>query len=322
MQPHQAPRIKIRSQQDWIKYTSDNPQATGADLHVLRTNCYRDIEALRQRPLLVYAVNMAATRGAPTLIEPSDVDGFTDMINSLKGHKAVDVLIHSPGGMPDATERIVSILRGAFEEVHFLIPHSAYSAATMLALSGNSITMHTSATLGPIDPQLGGTPARAIKKGFERVRDLLKEEGASSLPAYLPLLEKYSLELLEVCSDSEFLSRKLVKEWIVTYMLKGKEVDEVQVDKVVEFFADYENHLTHSRPLMYHKLSEFGLPVHTADEYLCELLWEAYILLNNFFSATPIVKIFETTRGISWGRQSQQIQFQMPVQVVPPQVIS
>ena len=115
----------------------------------------------------------------------------------MEGSGAVDILIHSPGGRPDATERIVGLLRGKFREVHFLIPHSAYSAATMLALSGDSITLHPSATLGPIDPQINGTPARSIKRGFEKAKRQIAEEGPATLPAYIPLIEKYTLDLLE-----------------------------------------------------------------------------------------------------------------------------
>ena len=45
-----------------------------------------------------------------------------DLINSVKGNESVDVLLHSPGGRPDATERIVGILRGRFKEVNFSYP--------------------------------------------------------------------------------------------------------------------------------------------------------------------------------------------------------
>src|SRR6202012_4411715 len=145
----------------------------------------------RGRPLIVYAARFvqSAIPNAPNFIDLSDIDGFTDLINSIPTDKdSVDVLVHSPGGKPDATERLVYLLRNRFKEVHFLVPHSAYSAATMLALSGDSIVLHTSATLGPIDPQINGMPARSIKKGFAKVRDSIKPE---TLPAYLPLIEKY-----------------------------------------------------------------------------------------------------------------------------------
>src|SRR5258706_219264 len=121
-----------------------------------------------------------------------------------------DVLIHSPGGSPEATERIVALLRSRFRaDVQFLVPHSAYSAATMLVLSGNQIILHPSATLGPIDPQVNGLPARSIRRGFDKIRELLRSEGPEALPAYLPLIEKHSIEILEICDDSLKLSKEL-----------------------------------------------------------------------------------------------------------------
>lgn len=120
----------------------------------------------------------------------------------------------------------------------------------MLALSGNTITLHPSATMGPIDPQLNGIPARSIKRGFERVRDIIKEEGPEVLPAYIPLIEKYSLDLLEICDDSEKLSKELVTTWLIEYMFNGEKTEE-DVKETVNFFSDYDTHLLHSRPLFF-----------------------------------------------------------------------
>jgi len=145
MEPNQPQRKKFKTTQDWNNFVSANRQSgqkmTGKDLFELRKACYKEIEERRGRPLLIYATKFleGVPPGAPNFIDLSDVDGFTDLVNSVKGSKSVDVLLHSPGGRPDATERLVGLLRGKFEEVNFLIPHSAYSAATMLALydSGN-----------------------------------------------------------------------------------------------------------------------------------------------------------------------------------------
>ncbi len=169
---------RIKTSQDWNNFIGINPQLNSADLYSMRTTCYTDIESLRQRPLIVYASKfLDALPNTPNFIDISDIDGFTDLVQSIKDSESVDVLLHSPGGTPDATERIVHILRNKFKGVHFLVPHSAYSAATMLALSGNTVTLHPSATLGPIDPQINGIPARSIKKGFERVKEIIKNEG-------------------------------------------------------------------------------------------------------------------------------------------------
>ncbi len=314
-------RKTFKSTQDWHDYIAKHSKTLTPDkVNELRKAVYTDIEKLRKRPLFVYATNFLAglPPQAPVSIGLDDVDGFTDLVNSVKGNsKSVDVLLHSPGGTPDATERIVNILRSKFEDVHFLIPHSAYSAATMLALSGNTITLHNSATLGPIDPQIGGIPARSIKRGFENVEKKIREEGAESLPAYIPLIEKYDIHLLELCDDSAKLSEELVSEWLTAYMFEGKKA-KTKINKVVKFFSNYDLHLLHSRPLTYAKLEGFGLEIHQADKKLNDLLWESYILLNGFFSATLFVKLYESNNGVSWGRQFQQIVLpQQPIQQLP-----
>jgi hypothetical protein len=317
MESPQPQRKKFKTTQDWNEFLGAMQQEkrsmTGQDLFALRKACYADIEKHRGRPLLIYATKFleGMPPGTPNFIDLSDVDGFTDLINSVKGSKSIDVLLHSPGGRPDATERLVGLLRGKFENVHFLIPHSAYSAATMLALSGNSIVLHPSAILGPIDPQINGVPARSIKRGFEKVKERIAKEGPGALPAYIPLIEKYSLELLELCDDSEKLSKELVSTWLTKYMFKGEKNVDKKIKKAVSYFSDYDTHLMHSRPLPMDKLAAFGLKIELADDTLQDLLWESYILLNGFFNVSFndafFVKLYESTHGVSWGKQIQQI---------------
>ena len=309
-------RIKTSQQfNEYINSNAQNPSLANV-LSSLRLSCYEAIEGLRNRPLLIYSSKFInALPGTPNNIDISDIDGFTDLVQSIRGKsKSVDVLLHSPGGQPDATERIVHILRNDFEEVHFIVPHSAYSAATMLALSGDSITLHPSATLGPIDPQINGTPARSIKRGFDKVKEIIKTEGPEALPAYIPLIEKYSLDLLEICEDSEKLSKELVSNWITDFMLKGKEKHQGQVKDSVEYFSDYDTHLLHSRPLVISKLKKFDLNIYQSEDPLTELIWEAYVHINGFFGLTAFVKLYENRYGVSWGTQFQQMVIQPPPQ--------
>jgi len=324
MESPQPQRKHFRTTQDWNEFITNEQQAgrslTGQDLFALRKICYQEIEKHRGRPLLVYATKFleGVPPGAPNFIDLSDVDGFTDLINSVKADGSIDVLLHSPGGRPDATERLVGLLRGKFEEVNFLIPHSAYSAATMLALSGNRIILHPSATLGPIDPQINGIPARSIKRGFEKAKERIAKEGPESLPAYIPLIEKYSLDLLELCEDSEKLSKELVSTWLKKYMFAGKKSADKKIKKAVEYFSDYDTHLLHSRPLSLEKLAEFDLKIELADAMLQGLLWETYILLNGFFNLSPFVKLYESAHGVSWGKQVQVFVGPQPQQKIRP----
>lgn len=294
-------RKKYKTQEDWYHLAMD--PSVDAEKHFShRLACYKDIEEYRKRPLLVYFSKF----GQGNQISLDDVSGFTDLISSFKEVKEVDILLHSEGGSAEATERIVNILRNKFEKVHFLIPHSAYSAATMMALSGNSITLHPSAVLGPIDPQINGIPARSIKRGFEKVREILKEEGPELLPAYIPLIEKYSLHLLEICDDSEKLSQQLVTEWLTEYMFADRVDKKEDIEKAVTFFSKYDEHLTHGRPLFLKKIEKFNLAISLAEGELEELLWEAYVLLDGFAERAQYLKLYENCSGIAFGKRQTQ----------------
>src|SRR5436190_615563 len=103
----QPQRKRFSTTQDWNNFLIEAQVAqkplTGADLFEFRKACYVEIERHRGRPLLVYATKFleGVPQGAPNFIDLSDVDGFTDLINSVEGKGSVDVLLHSPGGRPD-----------------------------------------------------------------------------------------------------------------------------------------------------------------------------------------------------------------------------
>lgn len=308
----QGQRQKFKNFQDWYDFLDSkrdddgNIEVKGSDLKKMRFSCYQEIEKLRNRPLIVYSSNFLtkAPSGAPVSIDLQDIDGFTDLISSIdKQQKAVDVLIHSPGGAPDATERIVELLRKRFSEVHFLVPHSAYSAATMLAMSGDSITLHQSAVLGPIDPQINGVPARQIKRAFSNLQKQVADEGEKSILVYLPLIEKYDLHLLEICDDAEKLSKDLVKRWLKTYMLKDVESRGRVAARVVNYMADFDKHLLHSRSLDIDKLKENNIKIEYGNKDLQTLLWEVRILHDGLFNGGNFLKIYESPSGLSWGKR-------------------
>lgn len=316
-----APRFRHFG--EWYAYLRSR-HGQAIPLNELRMASYVRIEELRGRPLLVYAsafLNNQLPRQAPIFIDHSDIDGFTDLVGCIPSEeKKVDVLLLSPGGSAEATERIVELLRERFDEVDFLVPHSAFSAATMMALSGNKIILHPSASLGPIDPQINNRPARSIQRGFQNVRDLLKKEGPDALPAYIPLIEKYTLELLEICQDSLDLSKELAGLWLGRYMFGGDAEAQDRIDAAVEYFSSYDEHKSHGRPLPYAKLSRLNLRIEKAEDPLAGALRESHILLTAFFGLTPFVKVYEIASGLSWGRQlgSAPVEPSRPPEDAPP----
>jgi hypothetical protein len=68
--------------------------------------------------------------------------------------KGVDLFIHSNGGSGTVPWRIVSLIREYTGNLAVLVPHHAFSAATLTALGADEIVMHRMGCLGPIDPSV------------------------------------------------------------------------------------------------------------------------------------------------------------------------
>ena len=284
----------------------------------LRKETFLRIERITRRPLICYVTKTHnLPQGIPAYIDDSDLTGFGDLTQSVLG-EAVDILIVSNGGSVEATERIVRLLRERFKVVRFIVPANAYSAATLLCFSGNEILMDSLATLGPVDPQINGVPARAILRAFETIEKRLKEEGPRALTAYMPLISKYDLHILEICKSAQELSKELARNWLGTYMLKCVE-DDPRVTETVDFFSNYDIHKSHGRSIDRSKARELGLKVINVEEIgdLADLVRSLYNQYELWFDKTSFYKVFENAWGINWGRQSQTVTVQLPV-LVPP----
>lgn len=66
----------------------------------------------------------------------------------------IDLFIHSNGGSGTVPWRIISLIRQYSTDVAVLVPHHAFSAATLIALGASKIVMHKMGCLGPIDPSV------------------------------------------------------------------------------------------------------------------------------------------------------------------------
>jgi hypothetical protein len=294
---------------------SDHFQSVGdVPAFALRHETFTRIERVTGRPLICYvAKTHQVGRGIPAYIDNSDLTGFADLVHSIPG-VAVDVFLVSNGGAAEATERIVRLLRGRFEAVRFIVPANAFSAATLLCFSGDEIAMGAQGTLGPIDPQIDGTPARAVTRAFESVQERLKQEGPQALTAYLPLLQKYSLHILEICKSAQELSEELAADWLSTYMLKCDR-DDPRVHSIVEYFASYDLHKSHGRSIDRHKARALGLQAVDLESIdgLADLVRSLYNQYEFFFQRADFFKLYENAHGIHWGHRAPKVGLQLPV---------
>src|SRR5437762_651336 len=66
----------------------------------------------------------------------------------------IDLFIHSDGGDGMLPWRLITLAREFASELTMLVPHHAYSAATLTALGCDRVIMHPMGMLGPIDPRV------------------------------------------------------------------------------------------------------------------------------------------------------------------------
>ncbi len=71
---------------------------------------------------------------------------------------AIDVVLHTPGGLVLASDQIAYALMRHTGKVTVFVPHYAMSGGTLVALAADEIVMDADAVLGPVDPQLGQPP--------------------------------------------------------------------------------------------------------------------------------------------------------------------
>lgn len=302
-----------------------------------RQNLLKQVEAKTGRPVIVYAANINISN-IPNSLDHSDITPFSDLTRALAG-TSIDVLLHSPGGLAEAAERIVHLLRERFNSVRFIIPHSAFSAATMLATSADDLVLDDTSALGPIDPQIqfrdpqtgqsSIVPTQAILEGFENAKNDIKAD-PDVLGVYLPLLGKLDLALFEVCKNSDKLSKSLVTEWLKKYLLKDEANREVRAIEITDYLSKHKDRLSHGRPITLRTIKDDLKIRHVVDlrddPELRNLVGELWAEIEWFVEVSGTSKFFENAYGVGFRRtfQIQQQVMQVPLpfpfpQPAPPQ---
>lgn len=133
------------------------------------------------------------------------------------------IVLQTGGGSIEVTERIVNVVRHYYAEVVFIVPDTALSAGTVLAMSGDAILMDHFSCLGPIDPQVEKdgklVPALSYLEQFQR---MVTKSGAGSLTtAELALLSKLDLAELHFFEQAKALTEDLLVAWLAKYKFKN-----------------------------------------------------------------------------------------------------
>ncbi len=247
-----------------------------------RKELYAEIEKKRGRPLIAYFTSLRPN--ATGQIASDVIPEFAKQILEIPNNKKeIDILVVSYGGDPTVAWRIITMLRERFDKVGILIPYTAYSAATLLALGADEIIMHPFSNLGPVDPQL-----TYIRKGEKGEQEKV-QFGTEDLRHYLEFVKVdvgiSDQEQLErafelVCKDVGSIPIGVAKRSSYLALSMGEKLlnlhmnDQTKVKAIVEALNKSFYH--HGYPVGRKEAKEIGLPVIEPDGETEKLMWDVW----------------------------------------------
>ncbi len=263
-----------------------------------RQDKINDIENSTGRKLITYTTNMNHPWG---FINRDDIAPFADLLQMLE-NVDLDLLIQSPGGDIDIAEKIIYMCRSSSKSFRVIVPESAKSAATLIALGSDSIVMGYTSELGPIDPQVTVTtasgkqiqrPAQSFLDGLDEIKQSVVKEGSLS-PVYFPLLEHLDPALIDYCNKSIERSKTFAEKWLEKHMFKD---NHSKAKDVAKKLADTQKYLSHGIVIDANEAAnEIGLKVDiiAKDDTLWQSIWRLYCDYIIDIAQRNYLKIFES----------------------------
>jgi hypothetical protein len=165
-------------------------------------------------------------------------DGMIRQAMEARGEKRgkLAFLLETDGGSLEVVVRIVETVRHHYPDcVEFIIPDFAYSAGTVLALSGNEIHMDYFSVLGPTDPQdeVEGRPIPVL--GYlDAYDDLMKkaQESEGICSAEMAIILQFDQARLRMYRHSREMATDLLKDWLPKYKFRDWKETETKREPV------------------------------------------------------------------------------------------
>ena len=157
------------------------------------------------------------------------------------GASRLVVMLETDGGYIEPTERIVAVFREHYEIVEFIVPSHAYSAGTVLAMSGDEIHMDYYSVLGPIDPQFPADGNMLVSgvgylAKFEELLAAVNSapDMAEAQAEMSYLIAKFDPAVLSSIEQSREYSKSLLVEWLPQYKFKDWDITKTSRTQVTE----------------------------------------------------------------------------------------
>lgn len=273
------------------------------------TRSLQDVSRRRDnRNVVLYASGWLQKPDAPpqTLqISSEDINGFMAVLYKMDWSKELTLILHTPGGVTNATETIVQYLRSKFSDIEVIVPAYAMSAGTMISLSANRIIMDRASQLGPIDPQMpvGQTrvAANSIVMQFEMAKDeIVNDPRVASV--WGPVLHSIGPALLREARNALQYGEQVLANWLENHMLSGQPDAADKSKAIAAFFNEAENHKSHGARIDREQAAAQGVEIEHLDsqQETQEAVLTAYHLATLVFEKTPAAKFLFSDSGQQW----------------------
>jgi ClpP class serine protease len=226
-------------------FTALQPLLRQRMLEAMRTRKIAQIERDRNSRviLLVHRQETMRLLGFPLMryIDVNDSEDVLRAIHMTDDEVPLDIVLHTPGGLVLAALQIARAIRAHKAKVTVFVPHYAMSGGTLIALAADEIVMCRHSVLGPIDPQLGQSPAASLLKVIEQKP--------------IAEIDDQTLVLADVGRKAIAQVKAAAKELLADKMPQDK------AEALAEKLSS--GQWTHDYPISPSEAKELGLPVST-----------------------------------------------------------
>jgi hypothetical protein len=248
-------------------------------------------EARGGTSVIVYLTSTRPNLEAPMAMDAIPlVHRHLEAIATPKEEARVDLFLHSNGGDGVVPWRLVTLIREYCSEFSVLVPHRAFSAATLAALGADRIIMHRMGMLGPTDP----TVTNPFNPAHPQRPEILLGISVEDVSAYINLLrEELGLSQEEAVAQAfGFLARRVhplalgnVKRaaaqsrMLGEKLLRQRAANDLSDPELAEIVEELSSRLYfHGHPINRNEArDDLGLrSVESADPALERAMWDLY----------------------------------------------
>jgi hypothetical protein len=255
-----------------------------------RATLIAELERLRSSHLICY---LTSTRPNTSFQIGNDIiarlyEHLKALTSRSDQKRPIDLVIHSNGGEGVVPWRLVTLIREYTSKFNVLVPHRAFSAATLIALGADMIHMHPMGVLGPTDPTVGN-PFNPVDPNNPQARLGISVE---DVYAYIALVKedlgiKGETELVQafksLTEQLHPLALGNVKRFYAQSRMMARKLLELHMSPKTEhsLIQDIADNLTsklyfHGHPINRTEAKALGLSVKNLETHEEELLWKLY----------------------------------------------